>query len=93
MSETKKEKMCDRIKNSISIGLIGNKNGIGNKGNSKKILCLTTNFIYDSIKKASIDLKLREADIINVCKNKINDIKGYKFIYYEENSFFNGSGN
>lgn len=83
MSLVKKERMTDEIKNKISKGLKGNKNGIGNKGNSKKIICLTTNEIYDSIKCASNDLNIREAGIINVCKGKSEEIKGYKFKYYE----------
>lgn len=93
MSEVKIKRMNKNIKKKISIGLIGNKNGKGNKGKSKKILCITNGVIYDSIKKASITLLLREADIIDVCKNKKKEIKNYKFIYYEENCVFNGSGN
>ena len=46
MSLVKKERMNDDIKRKISEGLIGNKNGVGNKGNSKKIICLNNNIKY-----------------------------------------------
>lgn len=81
MSVVKKQRMNDDIKNSIRKGLIGNKNGIGNKGGSKKIYCLTNNRTYTSIKDASIKLNLRESSIIDVCKERKNEIKGFKFKY------------
>lgn len=84
MSENKIKNMTDAVKEKISKGLKGNKNGIGNKGNAKKIICLTNNKIYESIKKASIELKLWETGIIGVCKGKQKHTKGYIFKYYEE---------
>jgi len=84
MSVIKKERMNDTIKNKISIGLIGNKNGIGNKGGSKKVFCITNGIIYDSIKQACIELGLYDSGIIGVCKGKYKQTKGYKFEYYEE---------
>lgn len=88
MSKVKLERMTDEIKNKIRVGLIGNKNGIGNKGGSKKVICLTNGIIYDSIKKAANELNLHESGIIMVCKGKHKQTKGYKFKYYEENSNF-----
>lgn len=82
MSETKKEKMTSEIKEKISKGLKGNKNGLGNKGSSKKIICLNDNRIYDSIKQASLELNLHETGIISVCKGVYSQTKGYKFKYY-----------
>lgn len=83
MSKMKKEKMNDTVKNKISVKLIGNKNGIGNKGNSKRVICLTNNEIYDSIKIAADVLGLHSTGIINVCKGVFSQTKGFKFKYYE----------
>ena len=85
MSENKIKNMTDKVKNKIRVGLIGNNNGIGNKGNAKKIICLTNNIIYDSIKKAAVELNLWETGIVGVCQGKSNNTKGYKFKYYDEN--------
>ena len=84
MSENKIKNMNDEVKEKISKGLKGNKNGIGNKGCPKKVICLTNNTIYDSIKKASIELKLWDTGIISVCKGKTKQTKGYTFKYYDE---------
>lgn len=84
MSIIKKENMNDTTKNKIRIGLMGNQNGIGNKGGSKKVICLNNNIIYDSIKQACDELGLHSGGIINVCKGKYKQTKGYKFKYYEE---------
>ena len=83
ISETKQKNMNDKTKNLISEGLKGNKNGIGNKGGSKQIICLSNGFIYSSIKKAAIVLGLHEANISYVCKGKYKQTGGYKFKYYE----------
>ena len=83
MSTVKKERMNDKIKEKISIGLIGNKNGLGNKGNRKKVLCLTNNIVYESIKEASLKLNIHETGIISVCRGKSKQTKGFKFKYYE----------
>jgi group I intron endonuclease len=85
MSIIKKEKMNDDIKNKISKGLLGNKNGLGNKGNSKKIICVNSGKIYDSIKSACDELGLSSAGIIATCKGIYKQTKGYNFLYYEEN--------
>jgi len=84
MSQVKLERMNDETKNKIRKGLIGNKNGIGNKGARKKIICLNDGIIYDSIKDAADKLLLHSSNIIYVCKGKSEQIKGYKFKYYEE---------
>ena len=81
--KTKRERMNTKVKNKIRLGLIGNKNGLGNKGAAKKVLCLTNGVIYDSIKKAAEELELHQTGIISVCKGKIKQTKGYKFEYYE----------
>jgi group I intron endonuclease len=88
MSLIKRERMNENIKNKISVGLKGNKNGLGNKGNSKKVLCVTNGEIYTSIKEAAIVLNLHDTNIINVCKGIYKQTKGFKFEYYEDNSNF-----
>lgn len=84
ISLSKKERITDLTKLKISNGLKGNKNSLGNKGNSKKVICLTNNKIYDSIKIAADELKLHSTGIVNVCKGLFSQTKGYKFKYYEE---------
>lgn len=83
MSEVKLKNMSNEIKEKISIGLMGNKNGLGNKGGSKKVLCLTNGKIYNSIKEAAYLLKLHEPGIGLVCKGKYKQTGGYNFKYYE----------
>lgn len=82
MSETKIKKMTNEIKQKISVGLMGNKNGLGNKGNAKKVLCSTNGVIYDSIKQACDELGLHSDGVIKVCKGIYKQTKGYKFKYY-----------
>jgi len=84
MSRTRLKNMNDVTKDKISKGLMGNKNGVGNKGNAKKIICLNNGKIYESIKKASIELSLHSANIINVCKDVYKQTGGYKFKYLIE---------
>lgn len=86
MSENKKKNMNSDVKDRIRQGLIGNKNGIGNKAHSVKILCVNNNKIYNSIKEASIELKLTQLNISKTCKGIIENTKGYKFKYYEKTS-------
>lgn len=84
MSERKIQNMNLETREKISKSKIGNKNGLGNKGNSKKILCLNNNIIYESIKKAAEQLNLISGCICSVCKGKTKQHKGYKFEYFEE---------
>ncbi len=83
MSKVKLERMNEEIKEKIRVGLMGNKNGIGNKGASKKIVCLNSGKIYDSIKAACDDLGVSGSNVINVCKERKENTKGFKFKYYE----------
>ena len=72
------------IKDKIRNGLINNKNGLGNKGNPKKVICITNGRIYNSIKEACDELGLHSGGIIANCKGIYKQTKGYKFKYYEE---------
>ena len=46
---------------------------------SKKVLCLETGQVFESIKKASIELKMSENSIGDVCRGKKKQVKGYSF--------------
>ena len=52
------------------------------KRNRKKVICINTGKIYESITEAANELKLHGADITNVCKHKYNTVHKYKFEYY-----------
>lgn len=79
MSDVKKSRMNSVTKQMISVGLKGNKNGIGNKGSSITIICINNNQTYKSIKDASINLKVPEAKISKQLKGIIENANGYKF--------------
>ncbi len=83
MSKVKRERMNDNIKNKIRLGLIGNKNGIGNKGTPKKVICLNNKKVYNSIKEAADMLDLHATNITNVCKGKYKQTGGYNFKYFK----------
>lgn len=83
MSEVKLKNMNNETKLKISKGLKGNKNGLGNKGTPKKVICITNGIIYNSIKEASDKLDLHQSNIVSVCKGKYKQTGGYKFKYYE----------
>lgn len=83
MSEMKLKNMNDEVRDKIRVGLMGNKNGIGNKGASKKIFCLNNGKTYDSIKSACLELNVSGSNVINVCKGRKKHTKGFKFKYYE----------
>lgn len=83
MSEVKKANMNEDIKNKIRNGLKGNKNGIGNKGRSIKILCTTNNTIYNSIKEAHCALSIKYRKISNNINGKTDNADGYIFVYYK----------
>lgn len=51
---------------------------------AKKIICLTTNEVFDYIRKASKKYHIDESSISKVCKGKMKHIKGYVFMYYED---------
>jgi hypothetical protein len=49
--------------------------------NSKSIICLDNKKEYQTIKKASEDLKISSAWIVNVLKGRASKTKGYSFQY------------
>lgn len=83
MSQVKLEKMTDEIKDKISLGLRGNKNGLGNRGSAKRVLCINNDVVYESITEAAKKLNLHSSGIVAVCKGEFKQTKGFKFKYYE----------
>lgn len=77
MSEDQKAKLkipkSQEQKQRISKSKIG-------KG-TKKIICITTNTIYNSIKEAAEDLKLTVPNVVNVLKGRATKTKNYQFKY------------
>lgn len=55
-----------------------------NKNNWKKVLCIETNEIFESIIQASNNKKCKDSDISRVCKGKRKTCAGYHWRYYEE---------
>lgn len=53
--------------------------------NSRQILCLNNNRIYDSAYQAARELKCQQQNICKVCKGKRSHTKGFQFQYYIEN--------
>ena len=49
--------------------------------NSKKVLCIETNVVYNTIKEASKDTKIMDCHICEVCKNKRKSAGGMHWKY------------
>ncbi len=62
-------------KNGIKIDILKN------VGNSKKILCVETGIVYDSIKQASVDIGVDTSGISKVCSGTRKLAGGYHFKY------------
>ena len=69
----------EETKNKISEKLKGK-----NKGKScKKVICITTGEIFYSITEASQKYNVDKSDLTRCCKGKKDNVKGYKFKYYD----------
>lgn len=80
-----------RLKNAQSHkGLLaGNKNPMYGKSGalspvSRKIICLNDSTIFDSIADAGRKLNVHTSHVSSVCKNKLNHVGGYRFMYLED---------
>lgn len=51
------------------------------KTNSKKIMCLNTGVVYNSLTEASIKLNIKISNLSKVCNGKRNMVGGLKFIF------------
>ena len=54
------------------------------KGQSKKVLCVETNTVYESIKTAAEQTGANDTHISNVCLGKRKTSGGYHWKFYEE---------
>ena len=52
---------------------------------TKKVKCIETEIIYNTINSASREMNINATCIINVCKGKQSMAGGFHFKYYEEN--------
>lgn len=59
------------------------KKNITNKYNWKKVICVETNIVYESIHEAERKTKCGNASIVAVCKGKRKTCGGYHWRYYE----------
>lgn len=78
-------------RNKISQALRGKKSGINNgmfgkcgilNVNSKKVICIETNQIFNSMSEAERELNLHQGHVSRICKGLLKSTKGYSFKYY-----------
>lgn len=74
--------------NKHSYDILGKKNIMKGKSwtdhsNSKKVICLNNNKVYDGISEAARDLNLFQSGISFVCSGRYKKTKGYKFKYID----------
>lgn len=99
ISEIKKgKKPSEETKEKLRKISLGNKRALGyrhlkttrikmQKSHSKKIFCVETNKVYSSIIKAAKELRVDNSSISKVCRGKRKQVKDYRFIYYNEETF------
>jgi group I intron endonuclease len=69
----------EETKKKISESKIGNKNPV-----AKKVICINTSDIFETIKEASLKYNLDSSSITKCCKGKIKSCGGYKWMYKED---------
>ena len=74
------KKMNDEFKEKLSKGHLGQI-----AWNRRKIICLETNKVYESIKKASEELNVKQSGISKVCRGIMKQTGNFHFKYYDEN--------
>ena len=57
-----------------------------NDNHKKKVICLETNIIYNSVKEAGLDIGVHPSSITGTIKGKYKTCKGKHFKYYQEKS-------
>lgn len=72
------EKRKETIRNKKRSGYVQT-----NAGHRKKIICLETGEIFESVKQASAQLNTSRSNISKVLKGKQKTVKGYRFEYLE----------
>jgi len=79
-SEITKQKRKEKLINIPRSEEVKKKISIANDKNKKKVKCITNNITYESIAKASKELKLCTVQISNICnKKRKTPFKGYFF--------------
>jgi len=84
----KGKKFTKEHKDKMSIAQLGEKNHMyGKRGNlnvnSKKVLYIETNIVYESIHEASKITKVNRTSIGACCRGEINKAGGFHWMYYE----------
>ena len=64
------DKCTEETRKKMSKAMRGNTNGKGNKGNSKKVICITTNKVFNSIKEAMEYYNIK-SDIGRCCRGEV----------------------
>jgi group I intron endonuclease len=84
--ETRKKMSKAHIGNKSNLGKKLTKEHIANvsKGMYKKVICLETKEVFESLKKAGEKLGIHPALICTVCKGNQHTTHGYHFEYYKE---------
>ena len=62
----------------------GTRNNKVAKALSKKVTCITTREVFDSMQEASKKYNIPTANISNCCRGKRKTAGGYKWIYFKE---------
>lgn len=59
-------------------------NSLFNNDNCRKVICLETNEVFNSIKEASVIKNIHNVSIFNCCKGKSKTAGGYKWMYLKD---------
>ena len=84
LSEETKKKISDSHKGKHKSPKTEFKKGVPNKSRMRKVICIETKKIYNSITAASQDTNISLENILSVCLGKSKTAKGYHWKYYEE---------
>ena len=67
-----------------TIYMIAKNHNLNAKGCKRRVQCVETGVIFNSIKEASIFAKTNSANIVDCCKNKQHSTKGYHWKYVDD---------
>lgn len=83
MSEESKQKMRDSFTEEKRNKFRKQKLG-SNNPQAKKVFCITTNTVYDTIVDAARQNNVSERSVSECCNKKINAVKGLEFVFLKE---------
>ena len=49
--------------------------------NTKKVLCIETGIVFDSVKECALKMNINKNNISQVCRNERKKAKGFSFVY------------